>query len=193
MEEKKDILELMKEDVTDHEPITPDAPAKEVVPAPVAPVTVKAPDVSEVTADLQADAKPALPKPKATWVPQNLLAVKLLNNEYAPKWVSKHNITKRLSEGWTLVKYTEIKDPPDRTILDGGKLDSTVKIRELTLMKLHKDKLEARKEYYRKMSSDQLKASVGEFEQKAQDGTHTGAGKKGAYGGVKVEIGGLKK
>jgi hypothetical protein len=66
------------------------------------------------------------------------------------------NIQRKLQEGWEIdrilsAKINDLYGGLARTIEDGSPMDSTVRMRELIVMRMPKEMAEARNEYYRKM------------------------------------------
>ena len=89
------------------------------------------------------------------WEPAKVLDVPahLKDPNYVYRWVNKEkpgNIRKKLSEGWEidekLAKKLDVELP--KTIQDGSSVDSSHNVRELILMRLPKERKEARQKYF---------------------------------------------
>ena len=141
--------------------------------------------------------KPAKDKPKQKytsdemsepWNPSSLLAHEPIEG-FRLRWCDKLQVTKKLSEGWIIVK----EDGQDKTkrvpatIEDSEQIDDTVQMRELILMKMPEYKAVSRNKYWQKMAGEQVEGVANKFvnEVNAEGKTDRGPGGS-AYGNVTV-------
>lgn len=111
-----------------------------------------------------------------TWNESNLLKVELRDKMYIPCWVREDNIARRSDEGYIFVNYSELANFNKLTLKDGEGLDSIVRRREMTLMKLRIDRHKAKQKYLNSLIQDpkQIRAKY-EADVKAQGGEITGS------------------
>jgi len=103
------------------------------------------------------------PKKQTTpWKPARVLDIpqKLKDPNYTYRWCDVNkvgNIQKKLQEGWVIDK--ELGEKLSRlhglntSLQDGSPLDSTVRLRELIVMKMPKDMADSRNQYYQNRAS----------------------------------------
>jgi hypothetical protein len=117
------------------------------------------------------------------WEPARILKI-AAKPGWVRKWVREDLVERFELEGWRLVDNKIEKIKTTGTITDGKPLDSRVRKRELVLMELPEERAKARREYFRKLSSESLIESVEEFKKTA----HADGGK--SYGKIEVSGGG---
>jgi len=127
-------------------------------------------------------------KESVPWKPSKLLDIpeSLKDPAFTYRWCDKDkpgNIRKKLSEGWIIDKDLMKKMEQVLTIEDGKPLDTTTGIRELIVMKIPKDKAEARNEFYQARGKLAMK--------KKQDELDNEVRKIGGeiYGNIKESVG----
>ena len=114
--------------------------------------------------------KPGRPKKgNKSWKPASQLDLAHKNPEYGYRFCRKddENINRKLMEGWEFVNditdsnvQLDTKEPTNP--VTGGK-----NVRELVVMRMHKDDIEARKAYYDAKADHQERGLKAELEEKA--------------------------
>lgn len=137
------------------------------------------------------DLPPIKPKAPATepWRPVSMLEVTGKEDGYRYRWVRKDLLDKRVLEGWEPVVATKKArvEAPEATIIDGTPLSTYVIKRGLVLCRMPLDRVQARTEYYRRLSRGAVKKEVDIL----ADGIRNEAAgsKSAAYGKIEVTLG----
>jgi len=108
-------------------------------------------------------------KRKPTWTLPSSLDAPKPPNGYEHRWIrttvqgfdDTSNVTKKLREGWEFVKAEEVKNDPNINkypILSEGKYEGCIGIGGLVLARIPTEILRQRSEYFRRITSDQIKA-----------------------------------
>lgn len=108
-------------------------------------------------------------KRKPTWTLPSSLDAPNPPNGYEHRWIrttvqgfdDTSNVTKKLREGWEFVKAEEIKNDPNihkYPVLSEGKYAGCIGIGGLVLARIPTELLQQRSEYFRRITSDQIKA-----------------------------------
>lgn len=129
------------------------------------------------------------------WEPAKLLDIPqhLKDPNFTYRFCNKNaigNIQKKEAEGWEIDKDLSKKlQQLQRTINDGSKLDGTLQIREMIVMRMPKELAKARNEYYADKCEDAVRSSQRRFKsdvsQISGDYQNTGT-----YGQVEISKGG---
>jgi hypothetical protein len=129
-------------------------------------------------------------KGKPTWKPAQMLStVKGVRPGHTPRWVSREpgNLEKKIAEGWTPVNGTTMPSVEHRKpgqVQDGVDLSSAKTYRDLVLMTLPNDQVEARREYFAERTARQTVGIKRELQEK---GTKTGGAASNFHGTIVIE------
>lgn len=119
-------------------------------------------------------------RPAEKWNPVRLLDIPadLKDSRYTYRWCNKDkqgNIRKKASEGWEvdyeLSKKLNSRLGLNKTLDDGSGVDSTLQMRELIVMRLPKEKAEARRKYYADQGMMDATEMRRQFRQRIAEGT----------------------
>ncbi len=138
------------------------------------------------TKELKSEVK----KPTQPWKPASYLNVpkELRKPGFRLRWVVKDQLEKKKEEGWTPVVRTGGRAnalAPEKTVIDGTQIDTTVQKRTLILCEMPEETAKAREEFFAKLTEDSVEAMKNKF---VEETTVPGHGSR-AYGSVKIEVG----
>jgi len=129
-------------------------------------------------------------KPTQPWKPASYLNVPdaLRRPGYRLRWVAKDQLDRKIEEGWIPVTKTKGASnivAPEKTIIDGTQIDTTVQKRTLILCEMPEETAKAREEFFAKLTED----SIDSMKNKLIDETTIPGHGSRAYGSVKIEVG----
>lgn len=111
------------------------------------------------------------------WKPVSMLDVHHKDPKYKYYWGRADEVDRLVAEGWEVVQSG--KETRNKlTLIDGTEIGKVIRVRELVLFRMPREKVEQRKRYFEKMANDALKAEMKTYEQTAS-----------RYGEVKVNRG----
>jgi len=109
------------------------------------------------------------------WRPASLLEVRNLDKNFRYRWVRSESVEKKLLEGWEFVNSGKSgPEAPMVTLMDGTKVTSIIKKRNLILMRMPEDLAKAREEYHKNLVKSATAAPIEEFKKAASLGGHYG-------------------
>ena len=106
--------------------------------------------------------KPVTKKGKTTWKPANIMGLTNKDPNYSYKWAEAtgQNIQRYIAEGWEVVDRTtdKVNALSSNTMDFGSQQDTTIRSREMILIRTPRENAEARKEYYANEMNETIKA-----------------------------------
>lgn len=127
-------------------------------------------------------------KPTQPWKPASFLKVDERYHKpgFRQRWIRKDNLDKAMVEGWTPV--TKLKGisnavAPEKTLIDGSQIDTTVQKRTLILCEMPEEIALARQEFFDKLTNSGLETMKENFTKETTDPTHGAR----AYGKVEIK------
>ncbi|MBT9167527.1 MAG: hypothetical protein DDT19_00865 [Syntrophomonadaceae bacterium] len=128
--------------------------------------------------------------PTQPWKPASYLKVsdKYRKPGYRLRWVNKDILEKRAEEGWTPVsKVSGASDKiaPEKTIIDGKQIDTTVQKRTLILCEMPEEVAQARDKFYADLTDSGIEAMKSRYIGETSIPGHGSC----AYGSLEIKIG----
>ncbi len=121
--------------------------------------------------------------PTQPWKPASFLKVerKYLKSGFRQRWLRKDNLEKGMAEGWMPVQEQKGKSDvvaPEKTMIDGTQVDTTVQRRTLILCEIPEEIALSRERFFSKLTD----TGIDEMKYRLQDETC-------AYGTIKIKEG----
>lgn len=123
--------------------------------------------------------------PTTPWKPASYLNVpsKYRKPGFRLRWVRKDDLDKKIEEGWTPVVGSTNKIAPEKTIIDGTQLDTTVQKRTLILCEMPEEIAKAREAFFAKLTDESLTRMKDDY---VEDTKVPGHGSR-AYGSIEIK------
>lgn len=139
-------------------------------------------DNKELTPTKQPEVKTP---PTTPWKPASYLNVpsKYRKAGFRLRWVRKEDLDKKIEEGWSVVKGEANKLAPEKTIIDGTQLDTTVQKRTLILCEISEEMAKAREAFFAKLTDD----SMTTMKEKLMEETKVPGHGSRAYGTIEIK------